>query len=67
MGAKMPQQSSLKSQMFSCVCVYFGPPPHAGKAADPQLPIINPESIHLFSVRFVIQFPNFHPVDLYLK
>lgn len=44
----------LKSQMFACACVYFGMPPHAGRAADPQLPNINPESIHLFSMKYVV-------------
>lgn len=32
-----------------CVCVYFGMPTNAGSVADPLLPNINPESIHLFS------------------
>lgn len=37
--------------MFVCVraCVYSGMPPNAGSVADPLLPYINPESIHLWA------------------
>ena len=51
---KTSHQSSLKiSDVCVCVCVhacvYSGMPPNAGSVADPLLPYINPESIHLWA------------------
>ena len=50
-----PEQ--LKNLRCLCVCVcvcvhacvYSGMPPNAGSVADPLLPYINPESIHLWA------------------